>query len=128
MKKITGLLAILFLMGMSFSCKKSSSSTNNKQCNLQTTTSTTGTAGTVTYTASVVGNVSVSALTYKDATGTTVTVNNPTMPFSQVVDITSAVGIAMTATATAPSGTSITINWTYTNGTLTESNTQTCGN
>jgi len=101
MKKITNfLIMIILLLGIGLSgCKKAKEIT----CSLYAAPSQPTIAMTVVYTAAQTGDGTISSLSYETNAGT-VTVSNPTLPWSISISVDSGTNVKMSATGTTKNG------------------------
>ncbi len=116
----------LFCTILFMACMKKSETPDVRQCDFSTNTYTSTTTGTVLYKLTYVAPSTVSSITYKTPSGD-VTLNNPPGNFEKVVDVP--VGMQMSISAKGTTSTStIVISYTFSAGSTTVSNQQTCSN
>jgi hypothetical protein len=100
MKKNETFIMLLCLLFLSISgCKKGSEIT----CNLSTAANQPPVDMSVVYTATQTGDGTISSLSYETITGT-VTVPNPTLPWTVVVNVLSTTAVKISASGTTKNG------------------------
>jgi hypothetical protein len=106
MKKIATILIVLAVAAASFSgCKKTTEIT----CSLFTAATTPPVDMVVVYTATATGDGTISTLSYVTPTGT-VTVQNPSLPWTISVNVLTTTNVQITASGTTKNG-SLTISY-----------------
>ncbi|MBX2930869.1 MAG: hypothetical protein KF781_02850 [Chitinophagaceae bacterium] len=128
MKKIVLLFAVAVVLFTIVSCKKN---TSTYSCDIDLSQQIATKNGTLTYTITSTGTVSVSSVSYINASGTYVTETNPTLPFTKVFNVTTGDNMKMNVKGTTNSGT-ITAKYSFVNvsggATFTIDEESSCGN
>jgi hypothetical protein len=106
-------------------CSKSSSSGNN-QCNFSTGSATAAMGAQVTYSATGVGNASLSSVTYQGVSGQVV-VRNPSLPWSVNLNFSNGGNVSLSAVGSASSGATITLSYGITSSGSFSADTVACG-
>ena len=121
-KMVLGFIVLTYLFS---DCSKSSSSGNN-QCNFSTGSTTAPMGAQVTYSATGVGNASLSSVTYQGVNGQVV-VSNPSLPWSVNLNFSNGGNVSLSAVGSASSGATITLSYGITSSGSFSADTVACG-